>query len=181
MATRTIKNPADWAKVIDNKRRVIAVAAATALRETAANVVRDGRRDIRASGRFGSAWQKGLKARFEGIDRAGKASLDSKAIIFHSRGLAGVFEHGANIQGRPLLWIPTTPGAPPASRSGKKLTSATVGGRPMLFDANDRDRERKPLYIGVPSVHIPKKWHILEIAKKHAAKLKQIFFKDLKD
>jgi|SRR5262245_50846963 len=180
MATRIIRNPLQWGEVIADKRRAIAMAAAGALRQTANDVVKEGRRNIAASGRFGPKWQKGLQARFKGIER-GQASPDAKAIIFHRFGIAGVFEHGATIQGKPLLWIPTTPGGRPASRSGKKLVSATVGGRPMLFDADDRDRHRKPLYIGVPSVRIPKKWNILAIAKAHAAKLKAVFLKYLKD
>ena len=59
-----------------------------------------------------------------------------------------------------------------ASRSGKKLVSATVRGQPMLFDANDKDRDRKPLYIGVPSVRIPKKFRITEIVKKHVEQIR---------
>jgi hypothetical protein len=111
----------------------------------------------------------------------GDPSLQAKAIIFHKYGIAGVFEHGATLQGKPMLWIPTTPGGPTASRSGKKLVSATVRGKPMLFDANDRDRHRKPLYIGVPSVRIPKKFHIIEIVKKHVAKIAQAFIKNFRD
>jgi hypothetical protein len=92
-----------------------------------------------------------------------------------------VFEHGATIEGKPLLWIPTTHGAPPASRSGKKLTSATINGTPVLFDANDRDRHRKPLYIGVKSVRIPKKFRIFEIVKEQAKRIAERFFKHLND
>ena len=68
----------------------------------------------------------------------------------------------------------------PASKSGKKLVSATVRGKPMLFDANDKDRHRKPLYIGVPSVRIPKKFRIFEIVKKHVKQFKTIFAKHFK-
>ena len=51
----------------------------------------------------------------------------------------------------------------------------------MLFDANDRDPPRKPLYIGVPSVRIPKKWRITEIVKQHAARLGELFIQHFKD
>jgi hypothetical protein len=158
-------------KLIRNKQRPIKAAAVAALRETAANAVKEGRSDIAGAGRFGPKWQQGLQFRMQG----------TSAIIFHKIGYAGVFEHGATIQGKPLLWIPTTPGAPAASRSGKKLTSATVRGKPMLFDANDRDRERKPLYIGVPSVRIQKRWRITEIVEQHAARIANLFFKNFKD
>jgi hypothetical protein len=45
----------------------------------------------------------------------------------------------------------------------------------VLFDAADRDPHRKPLYIGVPSVRIPKKWRIFEIAQEHVAKIGELF------
>lgn len=175
------KEPSSWLEAIRAKQRPVAEAAVAALRETAANAVQEGRKNIAGAGRFGPAWQEGLRYRTEDAMDAGEPSLQAKAIIFHRFGFAGVFEHGAVIQGKPLLWIPTTPGGPPASRSGKKLVSATVRGKPMLFDAGDRDRHRKPLYIGVPSVRIPKKWRITEIVKDHAARITALFLKHFKD
>ena len=166
---------AAFRKAIRDKQRPVAEAAVAALRETSANAVKEGRKNIAGAGRFGPKWQTGLRYRVEG------EALESKAIVFHSIGRAGVFEHGAVIQGKPLLWIPTTRGAPPPRRSGKKLTSATVRGTPMLFDANVRDRERRPLYIGVPQIRIPKKWRITEIVKEHVAKFAELFRKHLKE
>lgn len=160
-------------RTIRDKQRSLRSAAVAALRETAANAVKEGRSNIAGAGRFGPKWQQGLQYRIEKGD-------EPSAIIFHKYGFAGVFEHGATIQGKPLLWIPTQEGGPRASRSGKKLTSATVRGRPMLFDANDKARDRKPLYIGVPSVRIPKKWRITEIVKEHAAKIAGLFVKYFK-
>jgi len=93
-----------------------------------------------------------------------------------------VFEHGPTvIHGKPMLWIPTTPGGPTASRSGKKLVSATVRGTPMMFDDDDKDRNRKPLYIGVESVTIPDKFRVTEIVKKHVAKFATLFSKHFRD
>lgn len=169
-----------WLKMIRDKQRPVAAAAVAALRETAANAVQEGRKNIAAAGRFGSTWQQGLQYRTEGAREGDEPSLQAKAIIFHRFGIAGVFEHGATIQGKPLLWIPTTPGGRPASRSGKKLVSATVRGKPMLFDAGDRDRHRKPLYIGVPQVRIPKKFRITEIVKEHAGRIAALFIKHFK-
>jgi hypothetical protein len=107
--------------------------------------------------------------------------VHAEAVIFHKYGFAGVFESGATIQGKPLLWIPTTAGGPKASRSRKKLTFATVRGTPLAFDADDKNRDRKPLYIGVPSVRIPKMWRIAEIVKEHVAKIAELFSKHFKD
>jgi Family of unknown function (DUF6441) len=175
----TVDEPA-WIKMIRDKQRSVATAAVAALRETTANAVEEGRSNIAGAGRFGPKWQTGLRRKIVDAEEGGEPSLQAKAIIFHRIGFAGVFEHGATIQGKPLLWIPTTRGGPPASRSGKKLVSATVRGKPMLFDANDRDRHRKPLYVGVPSVTIPKKWRIIEIVKEHAAQLGALFLKHFK-
>jgi hypothetical protein len=172
-----------WLKLIRDKQRPVATAAVAALRETAANAVQEGRQNIAAAGAgFQRAeWQSGLQYRTKEATEGGEPSLQASAVIFHKYGIAGVFEHGATIQGKPMLWIPTKHGAPTASRSGKKLVSATVRGKPMLFDANDRDRHRKPLYIGVPSVRIPKKFRVTEIVKQHAARIAQLFIKHFKD
>jgi hypothetical protein len=51
----------------------------------------------------------------------------------------------------------------------------------MLFDASDHDPHRKPLYIGVQSVTIGKKFHITEIVTKNVAKIAQAFAKLFKD
>ena len=53
-------------------------------------------------------------------------------------------------------------------------------GQPMLFDARDPARDRKPLYIGVPSVRIPKKFRITEIVKENVAKIALVFIKHFK-
>jgi hypothetical protein len=172
-----------WLKMIREKEFPVATAAVEALRETADNAVAEGRADIGQAGPgFTHAkWQSGLRDRMVGATKDGKPSLQAKEIISHRYGIAGVFEYGATIHGNPLLWIPTKPGAPTASKSGKKLVSATVRGKPMLFDANDRDPHRQPLYIGVPSITIPKKFHITEIITKHVAKIAELFVKHFKD
>jgi len=166
--------------LLRDKQRAVATASVAALREAADDAVEEGRSNIAGAGAFGPKWQTGLKRRMVDATEEGGPSLQAKAIIFHKFGFAGVFEHGATISGKPLLWIPTTPQGPPASRSGKKLVSATVRGQPMLFDAGDKDRQRKPLYIGVPSVRIPKKWRITEIVKEHAAQIGALFLKHFK-
>jgi Family of unknown function (DUF6441) len=170
-----------WLQIIRDKQRPVATAAVAALREAAADSVQEGRSNIAGAGRFKGKWLSGLQYRTIGGAEGGEPSLQAKAIIFHKFGIAGVFEHGATISGKPMLWIPTTEGGPPASRSGKKLTSATINGTPVLFDANDPDRHRKPLYIGVPSVRIPKKFRITEIVKQHAEQLGMLFLKHFKD
>lgn len=169
-----------WLKAVREKQRPVAEAAVAALRETAADAVQEGRKDIAGAGRFGPKWQSGLQFLTKDAQKGGIPSLQAKATIFHRYGIAGVFEHGATIEGKPLLWIPTTRGAPSAKKSGKKLVSATVRGTPMLFDASDRDRKRKPLYVGVPQVRIRKRFRITEIVKEHVARIARVFIKHFK-
>jgi hypothetical protein len=170
-----------WLQMIRDKQRPVATAAVAALRQVAADSVQEGRSNIASSGRFAGPWVTGLQYHVENAVSGGEPSLQASATIFHKLGFAGVFEYGATIEGKPLLWIPTTPGGPPASRSGKRLVSATVRGQPMLFDANDPARDRKPLYVGVPSAQIRKRWRITEIVMQHAAQLGAVFLNLFKD
>ena len=170
-----------WLQAMRDKEKPVATAAVAALRETAANSVQQGRKDIAGAGRFGAKWQEGLQYRTKGASEGGAASLNATATIYHRYGIAEVFEFGATISGKPLLWIPTTPGAPPPKKSGKKLVSATVRGQPMLFDAADRNRHKKPLYVGVKQVHIPQKFHIRDIVKENMKHMAELFIKDFKE
>jgi len=172
----------DWLKSIRDKQKPVAEAAVAALRETAAISVQEGRKDIASAGpNFRENWQKGLQYRTKGAKQGDTPSLNAQATIYHRYGIAGVFEHGATISGKPLLWIPTTRGGPAPKKSGKKLVSATVNGKPMLFDAGDRDRNRKPLYVGVPQVTIRKVFHITEIVKRNLEDMARLFIKNFKD
>src|SRR4029077_19708656 len=104
----TVKtDPLGLYELLRDKQRAVATASVAALREAADDAVDDGRSDIAGAGRFGPSWQQGLKRRIVGAREDGEPSLQAKAIIFHKFGFAGVFEHGAVIQGKPLLWIPT--------------------------------------------------------------------------
>jgi len=160
-----------WRRMMREKQQPFVNAAISALRETASNAVTEGRRNIAASGHFGTKWQQDLQFRM--ID----TGIQTKAIIFHKSALATVFEFGAQVAGKPLLWIPITPGAPPPRRSGKRLTLANVRGTPLLFDADDRDRHRRPLYFGVHSITIKKKWRITEIVAEQVARFASVFAK----
>jgi hypothetical protein len=177
----TVDQPA-WLRMIRDKQRPVATAAVAALKDVAVEAVKQGRSNIRSTGRLRGRWISGLKYRMIDETEADEPSLQAQAEIFHSLGIAGVFEFGATIQGKRLLWIPIKPGAPPIKRSGKQLTFAIVGGHHLAFDKDDRNRERKPLYIGVPSVRIAKRWRVIEIVKQVAnQELGFAFLKHFKD
>jgi hypothetical protein len=177
---KVTSNTPDWLAAIRDKQKPVAEAAVAALRETAANSVQEGRKDIATAGAFVGTWVSGLQYRTKGARQGASPSLNAEATIFHRYGIAAVFEHGATIAGKPLLWIPTTRGGPAPKKSGKKLVSATINGHPVLFDAADHDRHRKPLYVGVPSVRIKKRFHITEIVKDNVKHMAELFIKNFK-
>jgi hypothetical protein len=176
----TVKVDKAWPQVKHELQQIIFEAADKALRETASNAVDQGRQNIASAGRFGANWQRDLQFRMQDEQVGGEASPDVKAIVFHKSALAGIFESGATIAGKPLLWIPTIPGAPPIKRSGKRLTFAIVAGHHLAFDKDDRDRHRRPLYFGVPVVHIAQKWRITEITKEQVDQFPLVFSKYFK-
>ena len=51
----------------------------------------------------------------------------------------------------------------------------------MAFDAADKARDRKPLYIGLKEVVIPKKFHIKQIVADNMAHIAEFFLQELKD
>jgi len=172
------------------KTRPIATAAVAALKDVSEDAVEEGRADIgRAGPGFTHAkWQSGYKYRLKGATKNGVPSMEAISFFSHRYGLASVFQEGAKIQGHPLMWIPTSKNVArlggshrKTMRSDKKLTFATVKGVPLAFDANDKDRHRKPLYIGVPRVVIPKKFHLNEIIEENAEKIGAAFLKEFKD
>ena len=74
-----------------------------------------------------------------------------------------VFQYGATIHGRPLLWIPL-PGVSPTERGDFFATSKK--GNLLLFKKTGK--EITPLRVGKESVRIPKKFHLVEIMRAEA-------------
>lgn len=141
--------------------KTIEAAKEGAVQDAARMAVREGRANI-AAARFSTRWRLGLVSKFY----PNKGTGDPAAIVFHRVGFASVFEHGATIGGHPLLWLPIKPNLPSGIRSprkyGRKLVSVNVTGKPpMLFDA--QDRRRGPLFFGVPSVTLQKRWNLTRV------------------
>jgi len=190
LRVRITTDPVKLSRAFLEKTRPIATAAVAALKEVSEDAVDEGRADIgRAGPGFHRAkWQSGYKYRLKGATKNGVPSMDAVSFFSHRYGLASVFQEGATIKGAPLMWIPTSKNVArlggshrKTMRSDKKLTFATVRGVPLAFDADDHNRNRKPLYIGVPRVVIPKKFHLNEIIEANAEKIGEVFLKELKD
>ena len=150
----------------------IAKAKDLAVQDAAHEMVQEGRANIASAG-FSSKWQEGLVAKFRPTEKGG----DPSAVVFHRNNLAAVFERGVTIHGKPLLWLPikaNTGGIKSPKKYRRKLVSVNVAGKPpLLFDA--QDRKRGPLFVGVQSVTIRKRWQLKEIFARVAARLGEFF------
>jgi hypothetical protein len=174
-------------------QRPIAKAATAAVRDAGEIAKQNGRASIAAAG-FSRKWQNALRVN---IYPPQGDSLRPAAFIFHKIRYAGVFEEGAVIGGQPLLWLPlpTVPlrrGRPMTpsqyARSIGPLVSVQRPRRPPLLFPKARSRrrrgkthvERKPLYVGLSSVEIAKRFDIKGAARNAAAQLPELFEKHLR-
>lgn len=82
--------------------RPIAEAGTAAMRQVAENAKQAGRRRIGAAG-FSRKWQNTLRAQTFPKRRE---SANAAAWVYHRIPYAAVFEEGATVRGRPLLWAP---------------------------------------------------------------------------
>ncbi len=161
----TVKADA-FKKGIDETRDRFDQAFATSLNMVASMMRDEVKADIAGAGNFGSQYTDGLSVTVDGTKITTK--LDTPG--------AGLFETGGTIHGKPLLWLPisgTDAVGVQASDYGSKLFSVNrkAGGVPLLFAIKDH----APKYFGVPSVTIPKKFHIAEIEQRVMAGFKEIF------
>jgi hypothetical protein len=129
-----------------------------------------GREDIRAGGNFSSPrWIDGFRAKVSYRSRT-----DINIRVTHSVAYWKVFEFGAKILGRPMLWIPLSFGnAFGVSAKDYPLPLFRVdraGKAPLLVDKNNG-----PQYFGKESVDIPKKWHLREISKRVSRRMGEYY------
>ena len=111
-------DPGAFAKAELIAEQKIARAATGAIREAAELAKQAGRRSIAAGG-FGRKWQSALHSKV--FPQTG-TSLTPSAIIYSKIPYAGVFEEGATITGKPLLWLPLD--NVPMGRGGKRMAPA---------------------------------------------------------
>lgn len=149
-------------------RGALVKAANTASRE----ILSRGRADIRSAGRFGTRWTQGLHA-----DVETPKSGDIQILVDHDVPYWKVFERGAVIRGRPLLWIPLSfardaKGVLARNFPGGLFRVDRKGGKaPLLLSI----KTGEPKYFGKERVKIPKKFHIVQICRDVARKLKQFY------
>lgn len=125
-----------------------------------------GREDIAAGGNFSSPrWQDGFRAK---VSYQSRQELNIR--VTHAVSYWKVFEFGATIVGKPLLWIPMKNSEADvlgvrARDFGQPLfrVDRKSGGAPLLMSKGG-----KVQYFGKTSVKIPKKWHLRQIVREVA-------------
>lgn len=155
------------------KQRILkALDAAT--QQLSENILQEGRSDISGAGNFGARWTEGFTA-----DISGEGYVRTLTLR-HAVPYWKVFQYGAIIHGRPLLWIPMEKGGPRAREFGGRLFRVPRdpaqmrrkgGGVPLLMSAADKQVK----YTGHESVTIPKKFHLIEIARAEAKTVGALF------
>lgn len=155
-------------EVGEHSRTRVINASHDALRRASSEIIDQGRADIAGAGRFGSRWTEGLQS---ALDLGTERSL---VTIFHLIPYWRIFEFGGTVKGKPLLWIPLSFSDAvgikardygPLFRVDRKI------GAPLLFSITDKE----PKYSGHESVFIPKKFHILSIARDVAGRLADFY------
>ena len=182
-------NPADFLKFASDTQDQIARAASAAMADGAAKIKSDGKRAIAAAG-LGPALKNGLRTSV----RPRKPSLHPEIFVSHRIGYASIFETGGTIRGKPLLWLPIEANLP--SRGPRfhwtpkryisqigRLASANHGGRPLLVTVPPHGSRRRPVpvFVGVDSVDIRKRFDIETIIQKVVNEIPALFEKHLND
>lgn len=166
-------------------------AARETAREAAAEVVKRGRADIAsAPGNWGPRWPAGLHA------TVSEGGGNIRIAIFHDIPYYNVFERGALIRGKPLLWIPLSfatdvtrgqwsPHGPTAIRArdypGRLFRVDRKNGKAPLLMTKPIGGPAQAKYFGKESVTIPKKFHVRQIAQQVARSMKDMYRQNLKD
>jgi hypothetical protein len=142
-----------------------------AARKAADEILIQGRANMRAGGDFGSnRWQQGLQARISFTSRT-----DMTIRVTHAVSYWRVFEYGAVIYGKPLLWIPLdfahdAQGIRARDYPLPLFRVDRAGKAPLLLT-----RDGGPKYFGKESVRIPKKWQLREVVREVSRDMPQFY------
>lgn len=167
----------------------IAAAATGAMRDAQDTIKREGRAEMAGAG-MSSRFQNGF--RVDLYPRSGQ-STSAAVHAYHKFSFAGVFEEGATITGSPLLWVPIAENLPKKDgrpvgirefrRSGQRMVTMRRrggSGPPVLGAPIGPDGKLLPVFVGVPSVQIGKKFDIAGVMDRTASQIEQLYSKNLK-
>lgn len=150
-----------------------------ALQSTARRVTElietEGRANIAEGGNFSTPrWQQGFRATLQFVARN-----DLVIRVTHAVSYWRVFEFGAKILGKPLLWIPLSFGNANGRRArdyGAPLFRVNRPGRAPLLMSKDG-----PQYFGKESVTIPKKWNLRGTVRRIARSMNTIYKEEMRN
>lgn len=177
-----IPSPATIMKAFTDHHETMARAASSSMRQAAEIAKQRGRTSMRVAGPgFAGRWPNALRA--DSYPRKGKSSVRPAALVYIKSDYAGIFEYGGDITGSPYLWLPLE-GA--KKGRGRKIKPRDVRGlfslrrpgkAPLL--AVRRRRGGKwvtvPMFVGVPRVHMPKKWGVIAAVRYAQAQLPKLY------
>lgn len=134
--------------------------------------VAHGRADIASAGKFGSRWIDGFDGKITEGGGFIRVSFTEKVPYWR------VFQFGAIIRGKPLLWIPFS-----FAQDAQGINARDFPGRlfrvtrksdglPLLLKVG---KPAVPKYFGKTSVTIPKKFHLVEIIRDAARQMKTFY------
>lgn len=132
-----------------------------------------GRADIKGAGRFGARWTEGLTTDIEDQPPKKVTITIKQAVPYWT-----VFQEGAVIYGKPLLWIPLSfaveaQGVRARDFPGRLFrVDRKSGEAPLLLSVDDG----QPKYFGKESVTIPKKFQLVEICHDVAGQLGRLYW-----
>lgn len=161
----------------DKSTKRILAAERGAAKDVVSYVLPKGRADIRQAGKFGPRWTDGFQGKV--TEGGGFIRVSFTEAVPYWR----VFQYGAVIHGNPLLWIPLSfakdaQGVNARDYPGKLFrVDRKNGGAPLLMAVG---KPAQPKYFGKASVTIPKKFHLVEIIREGAKRLKEFYSKRMK-
>ena len=149
---------------VQQKKRVFDATRAAAS-DAAKEIEHRGRDDISRAGKFGSRWTSGFNATVSEGGSNVRISVTEDVPYWR------VFQHGAVIRGKPLLWIPLSfakdaQGVRARDYPNQLFRVDRKGGKaPLLMTPG---KPAQPKYFGKESVTIPKLFHLIEITRSVA-------------
>jgi hypothetical protein len=147
-------------------------AARKAAKDAADIIKTKGDKDITSAGKFGSRWTSAFKVNVS--EGGGNIRIEPTIEIFYWR----VFEYGATINGKPMLWIPLSfakdaQGVYARDYPGQLFrVDRKNGGAPLLM-APGKPAQAK--YFGKASVTIPRKFHLRDITRDVAKGMRELY------
>jgi hypothetical protein len=146
-------------------------AARKAAKDAASEIKEAGDKDISAAGNFGKRWNSAFHV--DVTEGGGNIRIEPKVDIFYWR----VFEYGAVIRGKPMLWIPLSfatdaKGVYARDYPGQLFRVNRAGKAPLLMTPG---KPAQAKYFGKESVTIPKKFHLVQITRSIASRMRDLY------